>query len=294
MTAFARAGLICGLIAVAWAAPAGGEPREGGEGAGPAFDGDDAVVARVGEQEIMLSEVVGGIYALPERERNERSFEEVYDETLERHIDRALVYQAALGSGIGDDPRFLEQLRIIERRALSDAYMQRELARRVDEQAVRGRYDQIAGAEADRTELWARHMRADDQAQAAALKARLEAGEDFVEVAQTLSFPGAESGGDLGYFTEDGMVPEVVTVARALEVGQVSEPVETPYGWMLIKLEGARPVPARSYAERRQELYEELSRNAVFAVLDELREATPVERFRRDGTPLEEPSAPSD
>lgn len=294
MTAFARAGLICGLIAVAWAAPAGAEPPDGGEGPQAAFDGEDAVVARVGDEEIMLSEVVGGIYAVPERERNQRSFEEVYDETLQRQIDRALVYQAALGSGIGDDPRFLEQLRVIERRALADAFIQRELARRVDEQAVRDRYDEIATAEADLTELWARHMRAEDEAEAAALKARLEAGEDFVEVAQTLSFPGAEKGGDLGYFTEDSMVPEVVTVARTLAVGEVSEPVETPFGWMLIKLEGSRPVPSRSYAERRQELFEQLSRNAVFAVLDELREATPVERFNRDGTPLEEPAAPSD
>lgn len=293
MTAFARAGLICGLIAAAWAAPAAAEPPQAGGGE-TAFEGTDAVVARVGGEEIMLSEVVGGIYALTERERNQRSFEEVYDDTLQRHIDRALVYQAARDSGIGDDPEFVERMRLLERRVLADAYMQRELAQRVSEQAVRERYDEIAAADAERTELWARHMRAKDEAGAAALKGRLDAGEDFVEVARELSFPGAERGGDLGYFTEDSMVPQVVAAARTLEVGEVSGPVETPFGWMLIKLEGERPVAQPTYAERRQELYEELSRDAVVAVLDELRAATAVERFHRDGTPIEEPSAPPD
>jgi peptidyl-prolyl cis-trans isomerase C len=286
MMAIARGGLIAGLIAAAGALPAAGQAVEGEVGT-------DVVVARVGDQEIMLSEVVGGIYAASPREREQHSFEEMYDQALQRQIDRALVYRAARASDIADDPKFLEQLRILERRALSDAYMQRELGRRVSEEAVRARYDELAAAQAGRTELRARRIRTEDEAAAQALKARLDAGEDFVEVAQELSFPGAERGGDLGYFTEDSMVPEVVAVARELEVGEVSDPVDTPYGWMLIKLEDSRPVHPRPYAERRQELYQELSHDAVRAVLDELREATPVERFKRDGTPLEEPSAPS-
>lgn len=287
MGAIARAGLLSGLIAAAWAAPAAGQAVEQGAGT-------DVVVARVGEDEIMLSDVVGDIYALPEQERNRRPFEEMYDESLERHIDRTLVYQAAVDSGMDDDPQYQKRVKTIAHRMLADAYMQRELARRVSEQAVHDRYDALAEEQAGRTELRARHMRAEDEAAAQALKARLDAGEDFAEVARELEFPSAERGGDLGFFTEDNMVPEVVAVARRLEVGEVSEPVDSPYGWLIIKLEGSRPMQTPSFVELRQELYEQVSRNAVMDVLDELRAETTVERFSRDGTPLEEPSPPAD
>lgn len=294
MGAFARAGLVGGLLAAAWAVPASAQSPAEAAATDPAAVADDVVVARVGAEAIMLSEVIGQIYAMSEEERGKYAFDEIYRETLQRRIDRELVYLAARDNGIGEDPDYLARMRILERRVMSDTYMQRELARRVSEQEIQGRYDRMAAAQVDRTELWARHIMAGDEAAARALKSQLAAGADFAEVARGLDYPGASVGGDLGYFTEDNMAPEIVAVARTLEVGAVSEPFETPYGWLLIKLEGERPVALRAFAEVRQQLYEELSRDAITTVLDELRAATPVARFNRDGTPLEEPAAETD
>jgi peptidyl-prolyl cis-trans isomerase SurA len=75
-----------------------------------------------------------------------------------------------------------------------------------------------------------------------AVQARLQAGEDFAELARQHSADGsAASGGDLGWFRRGAMVREFEEIAFRLPAGQVSEPVRTEFGWHLIKVERTRP-----------------------------------------------------
>jgi len=61
--------------------------------------------------------------------------------------------------------------------------------------------------------------------------------EDFAELAKEKSQgPSAEKGGDLGYFTQDRMVPAFAEKAFAMKVGEISEPVQTQFGWHVIKV----------------------------------------------------------
>ena len=76
-----------------------------------------------------------------------------------------------------------------------------------------------------------------------AAKARIDAGEDFVAVAKELSDDSstADKGGDLGFFAQGSMLPEFDEAAFSTDKGKVSDPIETQYGYHLIKVEAIKP-----------------------------------------------------
>jgi peptidyl-prolyl cis-trans isomerase D len=99
------------------------------------------------------------------------------------------------------------------------------------------------------------------RAEAEAALRRIQAGEDFAEVArQTSQDPAsAEQGGDLGFFTRGAMVKSFEDVAFALRPGEVSDPVRTEFGYHLIKIEEAQEAGYRPLEAVRDELRARLS-----------------------------------
>jgi peptidyl-prolyl cis-trans isomerase C len=296
LTIFGRALLVFGALALAAAAQAQAQESEGTEAAAPqtadeaAAEGD-VIVARVGQDEIRLTDVIGEIYSLPEEEREKVPFDEMYDDYLQRRIDRSMIFQAAVASGLRDDPQHAERMKQIERRVLSDQFVQNLIRGQVRPEELKARYEAYVETAAQRTELRARHILANDETHANEIMARLDAGEPFEEVARSLDYPGAKRGGDLGYFNEDSMVPEIVSKARELEVGQVSDPFISQFGWHIIKLEDQRAERVRTKEEMREQLTEDASQEVVKNLVNDLRANFPIERFNRDGTPMEDAAA---
>lgn len=110
----------------------------------------------------------------------------------------------------------------------------------------------------------------------------LRRGGDFAALATRHSDDGsAARGGDLGYFPRGGMVPPFEQAAFALQVGEVSGIVETPFGLHLIELEDRRPARLVSEAEARQQILDylrrEKSRAAVDTELQRLRSGAEIE-----------------
>ncbi|GBF22627.1 peptidyl-prolyl cis-trans isomerase C [Candidatus Gastranaerophilus sp. (ex Termes propinquus)] len=96
----------------------------------------------------------------------------------------------------------------------------------------------------------ASHILVDSKEKADELKARAAAGESFDDLAKEFSkCPSKERGGDLGYFGKGQMVPEFEQAAFATGVGEVSEPVQTQFGWHLIKVADKKVQVAEAAAE---------------------------------------------
>jgi len=90
---------------------------------------------------------------------------------------------------------------------------------------------------------------------------RLAGGEDFSELAIELSTDTGSSanGGDLGWFGRGQMVPEFEDVAFNLEIGEISDPFQTDFGWHIIKKEGqeVRPIDDTTFNQLKQTLFSE-------------------------------------
>jgi hypothetical protein len=119
-------------------------------------------------------------------------------------------------------------------------------------------------------QLWARHILFQEantgEQSAKDFLARIQAGEDFGEIAQEISDKAGENPEeitvrfeDLGWFGEGMMVEPFDSVARSLEVGEISDPVQTTFGWHVIQLLG-RDLQTRDQADidrLRQEAFQE-------------------------------------
>ncbi len=88
-------------------------------------------------------------------------------------------------------------------------------------------------------QIKASHILVDSEEKAVEVKNKLNAGEDFAELAKEYSTDNSnkDNGGSLGFFGRGEMVPEFEDIAFSLEAGKTSEPVKTDFGYHIIKVE---------------------------------------------------------
>lgn len=158
-------------------------------------------------------------------------------------IDMKVMAGAAREAGMDKTELFAQRLNYLEERALRRAYFADAIAGQVTEAAVRADYDKFVADFQPQEEIHARHILVETKEEADAIEAELKGGADFATIAQEKSIdPGSgANGGDLGFFSKGMMVPEFETAAFALaNPGDVSEPVQSQFGWHIIKLEEKR------------------------------------------------------
>lgn len=247
--------------------------------AGAAFaqDGDmgkDTIVATVNGTEITMGHMMAAREGLPDQYR------QLPEDVLYQAILDQLVNQAVLADSFeGEIPVDLERRFENDRRSLVASVVIEQIAEDgITDEALKEAYDkEYAEAEPDR-EYNAAHILVETEEQAAGLVTELEGGADFAELAKEHSTgPSAPNGGDLGWFSKGMMVPEFENAVAEMEDGAVSEPVQTQFGWHVIKLNESRLADKPDFDSVKADLESALFNELVEEEIERLRKLGSVE-----------------
>jgi len=256
--------------------------------------GEDKIVAVVNGQEIRASDVQLAFDALPEQ-YSSSPIENLYEPLINQIIDRKLVSSLAREQGLDKEDKIIQQRIYAEESLLRDTYLLQLIDDAATEEVMQAAYQRrIKGIEPTE-EVHARHILVKTEEEAIAVKTRADAGEDFGELAGELSTgPSGPRGGDLGFFLKEQMVPPFAETAFALEVGGISDPVKTDFGWHVIKLEDRRIKGPPPFAELESTLKSEVARAAVNTELERLRTSAKIELLYNMAAPAEPATPPAE
>ncbi|MEM7212750.1 MAG: peptidylprolyl isomerase [Pseudomonadota bacterium] len=242
----------------------------------------ETVVARVGDVSITLGEVIA------HRQTLSAQFQQLPDEVLlesllSQMIDRTLLKQAAQDAGLDRRTAFRLALQNKHREVLAQAYLNTAVHEQITDDALAQAYAEQFTSQPAVPEVRSSHILVESRSYAEEIKAQLDAGADFAALADKFSSDSTASrGGDRGWMSYEEMIPEYGETVRDMATGEIIGPVETPFGWHLIRVDGKRDRPAPPFPSVRAMLIEQISERVARETLERLRNNVPIQRLTGD------------
>jgi peptidyl-prolyl cis-trans isomerase C len=294
--AFAFVLMLASFFALGLSAPVAAQnvvPAPAGKAAAPA----DPVVGRINGQPVLRSEVLRESDGLPPQFR-QVPIEALWPLLLDRVIDRKLIAAAAKSDGIAKDPDYQSRMKDIEERVLEQTFLEKRIDKQVTESAMQTRYAAMLKDMPAQTRIHARHIIVKTRDEAVNILRDLAKGGDFAAIAKSRSLDGSgQTGGDLGWITKDQVVEPFWSAAAAMKKGETSKaPVQTQFGWHVIRIDDVQADYKPSYDEERAQIQEAMSQEVETAERTRLRNAAKLERLTPDGSaplPANPPAAPA-
>lgn len=253
------------------------------------------VVAIVNGYKIHLSDLAKAAQSLPPQ-LQQAPPQELYPVLLNRLVDeRALLVKAREGN-VAQQPAVKQAMQHAANRALEAAYLRAEVKPKLNGAAVKAYYQAHYVGKKQPEEVKARQILVKTQAEAVKIIGQLNKGAKFSALAIKDSIdPGAKNGGELGWFSKDEMVKPFADAAFALKPGTYTKtPVQSQFGWHIIKSQGKREKPAPSFADVKDKIQQKLTNTAINKALVDARKGLTVKLFNPDGSPAAAPDAAPD
>jgi len=193
---------------------------------------------------------------------------------IDRLIDLKVINQAAKRSGLLDDPKILTQAELSTQELIYTLYLQRYIVNNpVKNDEVKTEYEIFINNFDDR-EFKASHILLKTKTQAQKIIAKLEENDNFSTLAKESSMDESskDNGGDLGWFEKRDMLEIIYDEVSKLKKGEFTKsPIQTQFGWHVIKLNDTREAPLPSFEDKKTELKTTLQKRKLKQHLDELR-----------------------
>ena len=225
---------------------------------------DKTVLVSVNGEEITLGNVISF------QSRLSAEYKGMNDSDLFDGILRQLIQQTILSQQIDIESRNIEYgLENLVRAFLANELVANLSKIEVTEKEVKNLYFDFSENFKPKTEFNASHILLEKKSEAIEILDKLKNGSDFSELARVYSTgPSGQNGGNLGWFGKGAMVPTFEKAVFSLKVNEVSEPIETQFGWHLIKLIDIRETTAPRIEEIRGELISKIKQNRIEAKIN--------------------------
>jgi peptidyl-prolyl cis-trans isomerase C len=256
----------------------------------PARD-PDAVVAKVGDATVTERELQIAKDAFT-TELAKVPQEQWRSVLIDAVVNMELLAHAASDEKLGEGPDFDAQVAFLRLQALRNLYVEHAIVNGITDAELQDGYQTlVVKSFKPAPQIRARHILVDTKEEAEKIIEQLKAGASFEELAKQSKDPSGQNGGDLGFFGAGQMVPEFEKAAFALEPGQFTqEPVQSQFGWHVIKVEEKRMSEPPAFADVEEQLRNYLVRQKFETVLAGLRDKYPVEIVDQPAAP----AAPAD
>ncbi|WP_245297102.1 MULTISPECIES: peptidylprolyl isomerase [Rhodomicrobium] len=250
--------------------------------ASPAIAAPETVVANVNGQGITEAELgfaeaeIGSELAGVPAESRRRVL-------VEYLIEAHLMADAAEKAKLADGKDFAGRMNYYRMRALRDAFFEKQIRDSVPDTEAKALYDERVKSLPAQEEIRARHILVKTEDEAKKVAAELAAGADFAETATKYSQDrGGQGGGDLGYFARGQMVKSFEDAAFSLEKGKLSAPIQTEFGWHILKVEDKRDRQPPSFDEVKEQISASLIQSKLQSTVLDLRKNGKIEILDAD------------
>jgi len=194
-------------------------------------------------------------------------------------VGSELAYQEATKKGFDKKADIITAAEIGRRKLVVNAfladYMKKNPVSDADKKAAYAQYKKELGTK----EYKAKHILVKTEAEAKAVLSELSKGGDFAKIAKSKSQdPGSKvKGGDLGWFSPAGMVKPFSDAVTSLKKGEMTKtPVQSQFGWHVIKLDDSRPLKAPSYDKVKNGLERKLQQQKLEKLMLGLKEKAKI------------------
>jgi peptidyl-prolyl cis-trans isomerase C len=241
----------------------------------PAAVTPDTVVATVGGQTITEADVAFAAEEM-QQELSQMPLEARKAFLVSMLIDMKIMATAAREAQMDQTELFARRLQYLEERALNRVFFAEKVAAAVTMEAIQAAYDAYV---ANYGEVHVKHILLSTEEDALAVKAELGAGASFETLAMEKSIdPSAkQNGGDLDFVPRGRTVKPFEDAAFALTTpGQLSDPVQTQFGWHIIRFEEARKGTPLPFEQKAAELQQQLLVESFDTAVSSLKAATEV------------------
>ena len=235
----------------------------------------NTILATVGETKITLGHVI----ALQSRLTTQ--YKNLDDSTLFSGILDQLIQQAVVAENV-KKRNFSEIKYEYEnqvRTYLANLHIEKITLRKLSETRIKEFYESQYKASRSSKEFNASHILLETEAEALEVQNMLRESKEFSELAKARSTgPSGPNGGNLGWFSKGMMVPPFEKAVLVLKVGEISDPIQTQYGWHIIKLVDVREKAIPTLDEARSEIEQALRQEDVKIEIQNLTSKTKVIR----------------